>query len=151
MARAQLACQIAGVVSIVEPDVIDAPSRLPQFRGKMTHGREDEGEFLFVMPHIACLDHDLGHQHDVPLRIARAQGGQRGRQLVAKNEDEARFHVSRARRLPSHREACPLGHSGCGAGPFKTECRKNLLLSGTGCLSPMRAIAFVDTQNLTQK
>ena len=86
-----LAGEAAGVVGIVEADVVDVPARLHQRRGMVAHRREDVGDLLAVVADVGRLVGDLHHQHDRVGGRGPIQRRQVERQLVAQHRDQ-RFH-----------------------------------------------------------
>ncbi len=60
----------AAIVGIVEPNVVDHDSLLPEFLRKVPHRGENECNFLLMVADIARLGLDLGHEYDVARRQA---------------------------------------------------------------------------------
>ena len=59
-----LAGEISCIAFIVECDIVNHPTLVPQFFGIMAHRGEDEGNFRRMMGYTACLFHHLHHQND---------------------------------------------------------------------------------------
>ena len=66
---------------------------VPQRLREVTHGGEDQYQFLLVMGHIGGFLADLRHQYDVTGTIEIAQGTDIQAQLVAQDETDG-FHIS---------------------------------------------------------
>ena len=86
--RAELLRERPAIVRIVQGHIIDRPAEPPQLRREMAHGREQEGDLLPVMPHIARLVRQLRHEHAVARRIGPSEAGEGRRELVAEDEDQ---------------------------------------------------------------
>ncbi len=70
--------EAAGVVGIIETDIADPIALLPQVFGEMPHRREEEGDLLRMVGHIACLFHHLAEKDGVAFRIDCAKAGYLG-------------------------------------------------------------------------
>ncbi len=83
----QLAGEAAGVLRVIEADVIDRDPLGLQLLGEVPHRREDEDDLLLVVGHVAGLVRHLDHQHHVAGGVEAIQRRDLARQLVA--EDDA--------------------------------------------------------------
>ncbi len=84
----QLAGEAAGIVLIVQRDIIHLPTRCAQFGGEMAHGREDQRDFLLVMPDVSRFLADFHHQDDGIIGRLPLEAGDRAGELVAKDRYE---------------------------------------------------------------
>ena len=85
---AELRGEGAAIALRIQGNVFDRPAQRAQLPREVAHGREQEGDLLLVMAHIARLVAQLRHEHEVPRRIAGGEAGDGRRQLVAQHEDE---------------------------------------------------------------
>ena len=60
----QFARKAAAIAGTIQPNIIDLPAGQTQLFGEMAHCGKEESNLLFMMANIACLTHNLGHQHD---------------------------------------------------------------------------------------
>jgi hypothetical protein len=72
--------------------IIDLPTLLAQFGGKMAHGGKDQSQLFDMMRNIAGLAHHLGHQDDIARLVARRQRGDSGAKLISEDQDKLRGH-----------------------------------------------------------
>ena len=84
----QLRGEAAARIGRLQRHIVDRPAQRPQFLGEMAHGGKDEGDLLLVMPHIGRLVLKLGHEHAIAGRIAAGEAAERGRELIAQDQDE---------------------------------------------------------------
>ena len=84
----QLSRQRAAVVRVVQCYVLHAPTMLAQCLGKVTHGTEDQRNFLRVVWHIVRFGGHLCEQHRILLRVQSLQTGQIERQLITQYQGE---------------------------------------------------------------
>ena len=83
-----LAGEAARILQIAKFGVVDAPSRIAQFRGEMAHGGKDQRDLLLVVADIGRLVPHLHHQDDGIVLGAPAQAGKVAGQLVAEDGHE---------------------------------------------------------------
>jgi hypothetical protein len=96
----------------MERNIIDPPSGLTKFVGKMTHRGEDEGDLLLVMADIDRLILKLGHQHEIARAIARDKTRKVRRELIAQDKDQVSDAACHARFLRGRAEAADRGFAG---------------------------------------
>ncbi|KPC28393.1 Uncharacterized protein ABJ99_3550 [Pseudomonas syringae pv. cilantro] len=85
----QFAGHRACVFRIIERHVPHLNPTLAQRLGKMTHGTEDQRDFLRMMRHMTRLLHHLDQQDRVVLGVQVLQGSEVEGELVAEDEMEA--------------------------------------------------------------
>ena len=76
MPALQLTRHSAGVLRIVEPDVLHPKALLLQRLSKMTHGAEHQNDFLRMVRNMAGFLHHLDQQDGVAFAIKPLQRGE---------------------------------------------------------------------------